>query len=222
MKTTASQGRFLAWLDMQGAKIKAARPRPVYYACARLAQDRARDGAVRLSAIDIERCRERALSNERARRFGRVPRDEAEWHSQVNAILADWPHRRGVRRRAGDRRRQQDPRPQSPPRAAGYLGMSAVHHDRRWPAVRLAAKRRDDWKCVRCGRRGRLEVDHIKPARHEPERAFDIDAVQTLCRACHLEKSRHEAGRETTPEQKAWRELVRQTTTPLPERKEHA
>lgn len=90
MKTTASQGRFLAWLDVQGAKIKAARPKPVYYACARLAQDRARDGAVKLTAVDIERCRERALSNERARRFGRVPRDEAEWYSQVNAILADW------------------------------------------------------------------------------------------------------------------------------------
>jgi 5-methylcytosine-specific restriction endonuclease McrA len=61
-----------------------------------------------------------------------------------------------------------------------------------------------------CGRRNRLEVDHIIPARREPERAFDLDAVQTLCRACHVEKCRQESGRETTPEQNAWREFVRQ------------
>lgn len=92
------------------------------------------------------------------------------------------------------------------------MGMSAVHRDKRWPAIRLAAKRRDRWACVRCGRRGKLEVDHIVPARREPERAFDLAAVQTLCIACHVEKSRLEIGRDANPARQAWRELLR---TPL-------
>jgi 5-methylcytosine-specific restriction endonuclease McrA len=87
--------------------------------------------------------------------------------------------------------------------------MSAVHRDRRWPAIRLAAKRRDGFKCVRCGARGRLEVDHVTPARREPERAFDLSAVQTLCRNCHVEKTRREVGHEAAPARQAWRSLLR-------------
>lgn len=93
--------------------------------------------------------------------------------------------------------------------------MSAVHRDRRWPAIRLAAKRRDGWRCVKCRRRRHLEVDHITPARREPARAFDLDAVQTLCRDCHVEKTRLESGRDADPARQQWRELVRQTQTPL-------
>ena len=29
--------------------------------------------------------------------------------------------------------------------------------------LRKLAKDRDGWRCVKCGRAGRLEVDHIKP-----------------------------------------------------------
>ena len=92
--------------------------------------------------------------------------------------------------------------------------MSKVHHDPRWPAVRLAAKRRDQFRCTKCGRRGRLEVDHVIPARHEPERAFDLSAVQTLCRGCHLEKTRQEAGRNADPARQAWRALVNEMSSP--------
>jgi len=81
---------FADWLEVQGAKIRAARPRVVYYACARLAQERSRLGPVRLSAVDIERCRERALSNERVRRFGLAPKTAEEWEQQLARITADW------------------------------------------------------------------------------------------------------------------------------------
>lgn len=81
---------FTEWLAVQGAKIRAARARPIYYACARLAQERSHHGPVRLSAIDIERCRERALSNERVRRFGRVPKTAEEWDQQVALIAQEW------------------------------------------------------------------------------------------------------------------------------------
>ena len=33
----------------------------------------------------------------------------------------------------------------------------------KWSKVRILAKDRDGWACVKCGKAGRLEVDHIKP-----------------------------------------------------------
>ncbi|MDR1969528.1 MAG: HNH endonuclease [Burkholderiaceae bacterium] len=68
----------------------------------------------------------------------------------------------------------------------------AVIHDPRWPALRLAAKRRDGWRCVQCGARGRLEVDHIKPVRDAPELAFVLGNLQTLCVSCHGKKTAQE------------------------------
>lgn len=100
--------------------------------------------------------------------------------------------------------------------------MSAVHRSSRWSAIRLAAKRRDNFACVRCGRRGKLEVDHIIPARREPARAFDLDAVQTLCVTCHVEKTRREVGKgEPDPQREEWKALVRDLSTPST-RKEQA
>ena len=55
-----------------------------------------------------------------------------------------------------------------------------VIRDKRWPALRYRAKRRDDWKCVKCGAVGRLEVDHINPVRTHPELAFDLNNLQSL------------------------------------------
>ena len=70
----------------------------------------------------------------------------------------------------------------------------AVIRDRRWPALRLSAKRRDGWRCVQCGARGRLEVDHIQPVRDAPELAFELKNLQTLCTSCHAKKTIIEAG----------------------------
>jgi len=83
--------------------------------------------------------------------------------------------------------------------------------DRRWPAIRLRALRRDGFRCVKCGARGRLEVDHIEPVRTAPERAFDLDNLQSLCGACHSRKTRIECGHAPpSPERIAWREAVKQ------------
>lgn len=85
-----------------------------------------------------------------------------------------------------------------------------VYRDKRWSALRFKAKRRDGFACVKCGARGRLEVDHIKPVRDRPELAFEISNLQSLCGQCHGRKTRVEVGHpELSPERLKWRNLLR-------------
>lgn len=87
-----------------------------------------------------------------------------------------------------------------------------VRQDPRWPALRLQVLRRDGWRCVRCGRRNRLEVDHVTPVRDAPERAFEPANLQVLCRTCHSRKTRLEVGAgEPNPEREKWKDLVKVT-----------
>jgi len=88
-----------------------------------------------------------------------------------------------------------------------------VYRDPRWPVLRLAAKRRDSFRCVACGNRRRLEVDHIRPVREAPEAAFDLTNLQTLCAGCHARKTRIEVGHpDLPPERRAWRDLLKSPT----------
>jgi 5-methylcytosine-specific restriction protein A len=81
----------------------------------------------------------------------------------------------------------------------------SIYRSPRWANVRLMAKRRDDWKCVQCGSRHRLEVDHIQPLRDRPDLAFDLANLQTLCGPCHAKKTRIEVGMgEANPKREAW------------------
>ena len=58
-------------------------------------------------------------------------------------------------------------------------------------------------------RAGRLEVDHVTPLQREPgQNLYDINGLQVLCRACHIEKTARENRRPLTPAELAWRELV--------------
>ena len=80
----------------------------------------------------------------------------------------------------------------------------------RWPALRLAAKRRDGWRCVQCGARGRLEVDHVKPVRAHPELAFrPRQSANALRRAVTRGKPRSKSAsrRTRSPSAKRWRDL---------------
>ena len=85
-----------------------------------------------------------------------------------------------------------------------------VTRSRRWQGLRLEALRRDDFACVRCGARGRLEVDHREPVRTRPDLAFDLLNLQTLCGHCHASKTRAEVGHAPLPPaRKAWRDLLK-------------
>jgi 5-methylcytosine-specific restriction endonuclease McrA len=86
---------------------------------------------------------------------------------------------------------------------------ASILRSRRWPALRLAAKRRDGWRCVACGARARLEVDHVLPVRTHPALAFALDNLQTLCARCHARKTAAEIGiAPLHPERRRWRHLL--------------
>ena len=94
--------------------------------------------------------------------------------------------------------------------------MSRRHtfNQRRWKAVRRAVFDRDGWRCVMCGLPGRLECDHVIPLEREPgQSVYDPNGLQTLCRSCHIEKTRRENRREPTEAERRWRELVSELLT---------
>ena len=82
-------------------------------------------------------------------------------------------------------------------------------HRRRWGRVRREVLERDGWRCVQCGKAGRLEVDHVIPLEREPgQDPYDPDGLQSLCVNCHANKTRTENGRELSPDEKAWQEFL--------------
>ena len=79
----------------------------------------------------------------------------------------------------------------------------AALHAGRWARVRRAVFERDGWRCVLCGRASRLECDHVVPLHRAPDQdAYDLDGLQTLCRTCHVEKTRGENRREPIARQR--------------------
>ena len=57
----------------------------------------------------------------------------------------------------------------------------------------MAVLERDGWRCRQCGRAGRLECDHILPLFQFPDQnPYTLDGLQTLCRSCHIKKTREE------------------------------
>lgn len=83
-----------------------------------------------------------------------------------------------------------------------------------WQHARRAVFERDGWRCVMCGRAGRLECDHVTPLEREPgQNPYDVNGLQTLCRGCHIRKTARANRRPLTPAEAAWRELVAEMLT---------
>lgn len=93
---------------------------------------------------------------------------------------------------------------------------AAVIRSPRWKVVRLEAKRRDDFKCVKCGARGQLEVHHINRVKDAPDLAFELSNLMTLCKKHHSEITKQECGfgNEVSPDRAAWRDLVAMLAKP--------
>lgn len=75
-------------------------------------------------------------------------------------------------------------------------GMSRNHIrlDRtHWARTRRTVFQRDGWRCIKCGLAGRLECDHIVALEDDPEQDwYAVEGCQTLCRSCHVTKTRRE------------------------------
>ena len=88
------------------------------------------------------------------------------------------------------------------------------HHDRipsrTWEILRRQVFDRDGWRCRACGRPGRLECDHVVPI-DKGGAPLDPDNLQTLCRGCHVAKTRGES-KPPDPERERWRAFVRGIT----------
>ena len=78
---------------------------------------------------------------------------------------------------------------------------------KRWRHVRRAALDRDGWRCVQCGRAGRLEVDHILRQR-DGGALYELANLQSLCRECHFAKTAKENKRPGGALAQAWAALV--------------
>ena len=81
----------------------------------------------------------------------------------------------------------------------------------RWQVVRRRALDRDGWRCVQCGKAGRLEVDHILRV-EDGGAPYDLANLQTLCRGCHVAKTNAERG--VIPLPADWTALVDNLTRP--------
>ena len=88
------------------------------------------------------------------------------------------------------------------------MGLHHTHlNARRWSAVRRAVFERDGWRCVMCGKAGRLECDHVRPL-DKGGNPWDPDNLQSLCRSCHVAKTARENRRQLSPREQAWAALV--------------
>ena len=70
--------------------------------------------------------------------------------------------------------------------------------------MRLKVFDRDGWACVKCGKKGRLESDHVVPL-EDGGAVYDLGNLQTLCRGCHIQKTLGERmGEGTAQDVKEW------------------
>ena len=78
-----------------------------------------------------------------------------------------------------------------------------------WRKLRVAILDRDGWKCVQCGRRAGLQVDHILPI-SEGGDMYAASNLQTLCAfPCHADKTRRENTPPVPPDVQAWRDFTK-------------
>ena len=90
----------------------------------------------------------------------------------------------------------------------------SLQHDkklsgRRWRALRRKVLDRDGWRCVKCGKAGRLEADHIQPldAGGAP---WDLDNLQSLCRRDHIDKTASENASPVPEDVREWQEFIKE------------
>lgn len=89
------------------------------------------------------------------------------------------------------------PAGKAPARQSKRRDEPILYNLRKWRRMRLEHIVRNPL-CVKCAEAGKIqpgeEVDHIQPHHNDHELMFDPDNLQTLCKACHSEKTFTENG----------------------------
>ena len=91
--------------------------------------------------------------------------------------------------------------------------MSLLHkrmvQSRPWARARRAALDRDNWRCTKCGRAGRLEVHHRVPLQQNPDQdPYALEGLAALCRSCHFRATADQNRRPPGPQAAGWQDLV--------------
>lgn len=74
----------------------------------------------------------------------------------------------------------------------------------RWQRARRECFERDGWRCVSCGRAGRLECHH-RTALEKGGAPYALDNLETRCKDCHIEEHRQ----PLTKDERDWRAFVK-------------
>lgn len=84
----------------------------------------------------------------------------------------------------------QDRHPPKGPEHHNWQGGKSLQNDRHDSAQykdwRLAVYQRDNYKCVKCGSKERINAHHIRSWKYYPELRYDVDNGVTLCEKCHI------------------------------------
>lgn len=84
---------------------------------------------------------------------------------------------------------------------------------RRWKRLRLRAFEERAWRCVKCGKAGRLEAHHVVPIA-DGGAPMRLTNIVPLCRGCHIKehagagRPRYMKPRNPPPGRAAWEELA--------------
>ena len=70
-----------------------------------------------------------------------------------------------------------------------YLTHEDFYKSKRWWWCKNIIKSSNEIKCLKCGSRNNMHVDHVKPKSKFPELALDVYNLQLLCEVCNIEKS---------------------------------
>ena len=81
----------------------------------------------------------------------------------------------------------------------------------RWRRLRKLIFDRDGWKCVRCGKHGRMEADHKQPITKGGD-FWNPGNIQTLCSNCHRSKTAIDHYGPPDPKRTAWQDFVKELT----------
>jgi 5-methylcytosine-specific restriction endonuclease McrA len=60
-------------------------------------------------------------------------------------------------------------------------------YDQKWRKLSEKARKAQPW-CLRCGRKDRLQADHIVPFSEAPELRLCAENIRVLCQPCHLDR----------------------------------